>query len=459
MFQSSVRSIAESVRQNASTSSNILRQRLQRIQETEPQQHAFTQVMLSEDTISSETRRLSEHDNLALAGVPVAVKDNFCVQGWPTTASSQMLRSFVPSYTATVVRRLQNQGAVIVGKTNMDEFGMGNTTSTSSVFPATVWNEKSPGGSSGGSAVAVANGSCVVAVGSDTGGSVRQPAAICGVVGFKPSYGAFSRYGLIAYASSLDCPGLFGRTVDDVSLVSDYLFGVDPMDSTTLDVVDSANVDADSCDLKGLRVGIPQQFLISELSVNVRAIWERTAKRLEEHGAQLVDIQLPSVPMSLHAYYVIATAEASSNLSRYSGIFFGHHDHDLVRTRTTGFGSEVRRRILSGTYVLSKDAYTKYFEPALKMRQVISSDFDNALLHCDFLLCPVIPKLSMPSTYENATEGYAEDVFTVPASLSGNPAISVPVFADKVGMQLVGRKLHDRRLLRHAASVERLCAK
>jgi aspartyl-tRNA(Asn)/glutamyl-tRNA(Gln) amidotransferase subunit A len=328
----------------------------------------------------------------------------------------------------------------------MDEFGMGNTTSNSSLFSRSLFRGKTPGGSSGGSAAAVALNTCHIALGSDTGGSVRQPAAVCGIVGFKPSYGAFSRFGLIPYASSLDCPGVLSRSVDDTIAASNVLFGADPRDSSSVNV-SALSLFSSKDSLRGLRIGIPSEYFFDELSSDMKSDWEAAATQLEAQGASLVSVSIPSIKNMLHAYYIIAPAEASSNLSRYSGLFFGTREKDLPATRSLGFGREVQRRILAGTFALSRGAYEKYYGPAQQVRRMVAQDYAHAFEQCDFILSPVLPSRHLNEHPQTASEGYIEDVYTVGPSLTGLPAISVPVFGVGRGMQLIGRFGGDRDLL------------
>jgi aspartyl-tRNA(Asn)/glutamyl-tRNA(Gln) amidotransferase subunit A len=445
-----------------------------------------------------------------LHGIPIAVKDNFCTAGVRTTASSRMLADFVPPYSATAVARLEAAGAVVVGKTNMDEFGMGSATLFSH-FGETVspWSPPpssqnsglrlTAGGSSGGSAVAVATGACLAALGSDTGGSVRQPAALCGLVGLKPSYGHISRHGLIPYASSLDCPGLLTRTVADAALVLDVVAGPDLLgDSTCLDrphrpcFTEAMQAAGLGLSLRGVKVGLPAEFGVRELEPSTMTAWEEGARLLRDAGAEVVPVSIPSIPLALPAYFVIACAEASSNLARYDGIRYGHRASSawagsssategeseaedqgalhafITASRSEGFGPEVQRRILAGCRVLSARAYSAYYEKALAARVCIRQDMVQALSQVDVLLTPATPSGPFPlTTPAEPAALMLNDVMTVPASLAGLPAVSVPVavvpssFAADVpvplGLQLIGRPLGERELLHVARALEARC--
>ena len=417
-------------------------------------------------------------------GMTVAIKDNFCMQGFPTTASSRMLENFIAPYDATVVARLRDAGAVIVGKTNMDEFGMGSA-SLNSHFGA-VRNPLSlkhtAGGSSGGSAAAVAAGMCVAAIGSDTGGSVRQPAAYCGIVGVKPAYGSVSRHGLISYASSLDTPGVLAKTVPDAMNVLRVIAGPDPRDSTcwtdrseganngTYSTKhDAVNSEFENKDLEGLTVGIVGENFVEELPGSARENWKASIEYLESHGAVMKEVSIPSYRAAVPAYYIIASAEATSNLSRYDGVRYGHrasedaiNDADLdlksnaaallhesfAQTRSEGFGDEVKRRLLSGNFVLSSNAFDDFYRKALILRQMLCQEFSANAFHkgVDVLVGPSTVG-SAPTIAEvqslSPAEIYASDALTVPISLAGLPAISVPFGIDTssglpLGIQIIG---------------------
>jgi aspartyl-tRNA(Asn)/glutamyl-tRNA(Gln) amidotransferase subunit A len=417
-------------------------------------------------------RRRSAGDTLGpLAGVPIALKDNLDVRGMKTTASSRILKNFVPPFDATVVRRLEAAGAVIVGKTNCDEFAMGSSNENSAFGPVhNPWAlDRIPGGSSGGSAAAVAARCVPLALGSDTGGSIRQPAACCGVVGLKPSYGRVSRYGLLAFASSLDQIGPFARTVADAALVLSVLAGADPCDATT----SSEPVPDFAASLTGgvndIRVGVPRAFVTEGVDVQVRRAYEAALETLRSAGAALVDIDLPHAKYAVPVYYLVCTAEASSNLARYDGVKYGYRASAVKdslkemysRTRDEGFGPEVKRRIMLGTYVLSAGYYDAFYLKALQVRTLLRRDYDEAFTRVDVVAMPTMPTppFRLGEKTDDPLQMYLADVFTVSANLAGLPGISVPCgFSNDglpIGFQLMGRMFDEATLLRVADAYER----
>lgn len=405
-----------------------------------------------------------------LAGVPIAVKDNLCVSGCQTTAGSRILEPFSPPYTATVIERLESAGAVLIGKTNLDEFAMGSSTENSAFRRTTnPWDiSRVPGGSSGGSAAAVASGVVAGALGSDTGGSIRQPAAFCGVVGLKPTYGRVSRYGLIAFASSLDQIGPLTRTVEDAALILSVVAGDDSKDSTTLpDPVPAFQNDLES-DASGLKIGVPEAWLGTGVDPNIKREVTAVLAELEAAGAQLRPIELPHEEFAVATYYVIATAEASSNLARYDGVRYGFRaeSNDLAdmyaNTRSGGFGNEVKRRILLGTFVLSAGYYDAYYGRAQCVRTLLCKDFNQAFADVDILVGPTTPStaFAIGEKADNPLEMYLSDVFTVTANLAGLPGISVPCGQDDsglpVGLQIIGPALGEAKILKAARLIEQL---
>lgn len=410
-----------------------------------------------------------------LDGIPVAIKDIFCTKGILTTAGSRILSSFRPCYESTVSARLKDEGAVILGKTNLDEFAMGSASDTS--YYGVVKNpwrcrlnpeiELTPGGSSGGSAAAVAAKLCLAAIGSDTGGSIRQPAAFCGVVGIKPTFGRCSRWGIIAFASSLDQAGAIARSVSDVAVILRVICGYDSKDATSssFSVPDFSDIEDD---IRGLKVGIPREYQDQVLSTEISSLWEQAISWLKAAGARPIVVSLPYTRYALATYYIIAPAEASSNLARYDGVKFGFRvDSDLLdemytKTRAAGFGKEVKRRILIGTYVLSAGYYDAYYLKAQKVRRLIANDFHKALTDVDVILTPTTPTAAFPiknRVDDNPVSMYANDIFTVPASLAGLPAVSVPaglsVDGLPLGLQVIGRPFDEETVLKIGRVIER----
>jgi aspartyl-tRNA(Asn)/glutamyl-tRNA(Gln) amidotransferase subunit A len=408
-----------------------------------------------------------------LAGVPVAVKDLFCTEGVPSQAGSRILEGYRPPYTATVVRQLEEAGAPLLGKTNQDEFAMGSSTENSGFGPAlNPWDHRrAPGGSSGGSAAAVAAGLAPWAIGTDTGGSIRQPAALCGVVGLKPTYGACSRYGMIAFASSLDQAGPLARDVTDAALLFARMVGRDPCDSTSLEFPEEI-VQPRSESLRGVRLGIPEELTGPEGGVEegVRARFEESLALAQELGATVESCRLPHAPHALSAYYLIAPAEASANLARFDGVRYGLRvdgDADLLtmytRTRAAGFGQEVKRRIMLGTYALSSGYYEAYYGAAQKVRTKIAQDFREVFERFDFVATPTSPWVAfdLGAKTDDPLQMYMNDFCTVPMSLAGIPAISIPCGLSEslpVGFQLAGPAFSENRLLEAAFALERAIA-
>jgi len=407
---------------------------------------------------------------LPLLGVPIALKDNICTRGITTTASSRVLENYVPPYDATVVTRLETAGAVILGKTNCDEFAMGSSTENSAYGPTrNPWStDRIPGGSSGGSAAAVAAGIVPVALGSDTGGSIRQPAALCGIVGFKPTYGRVSRYGLIAFASSLDQIGPLATTVEDTALIMDAIAGADPRDSTASTAAVPGFAESLAGPAGRTRIGVPRHLFSEGVDPDVMHAFDAAIQAAREQGAEIVDVQLPYSPQAIPVYYVIATAEASSNLARYDGVRYGRRSTEAdtllemyERTRGAGFGREVKRRIILGTYVLSAGYYDAYYRKAQQVRTLIRRDYDRALEHVDVIAMPTSPTaaFALGERTEDPVQMYLSDVFTVSANLAGLPAVTVPCGFTRddlpIGLQLTGRAMDDANVLRVADVYER----
>ena len=419
--------------------------------------------------------RITKGEARPLEGLPLAIKDLFCTKGVKTTAGSNILNNFIPPYESTVSQNLWDAGAVMLGKTNMDEFAMGSSNETSYYKPVlSPWRAKNsnqalvPGGSSGGSASAVAANLCLGATGTDTGGSIRQPAAVTGTVGIKPTYGRCSRWGIVAFASSLDQAGPMTRTVRDSAILLKHMASVDPKDSTSVDVPVPDYEATLENGVKGLRVGIPKEYRIDGAPPEIDAMWAKGAEWLKAQGAEIVEVSLPHTKYALPAYYIVAPAEASSNLARYDGIRFGHRTKDAVRditelyekSRAEGFGAEVRRRILIGTYVLSAGYYDAYYSRAQKIRTLILRDFEQAFETCDVLLTPATPgpAFAIGQKSDDPIAMYLNDVFTVTVNLAGLPGLAVPagLTADglPLGLQVIGKAFDEATVLRTGRAIE-----
>jgi aspartyl-tRNA(Asn)/glutamyl-tRNA(Gln) amidotransferase subunit A len=400
-----------------------------------------------------------------LAGIPMAIKDIILVEGIKCTAGSKILENYIAPYDATVIKRLKKAGVVIVGKTNQDEFGMGSSTENSGFFVTKNPHdlERVPGGSSGGSTAALASDQCLCALGSDTGGSTRQPASLCGVVGLKPTYGRVSRYGLIAFASSLDTIGSIAKTAEDVKMVFDIIKGRDEFDSTSLD--SKTETKKQELEIKNLRIGVPKEYFIKGLDPEVEKVIRKAIAQYEEMGAKIIEVSLPYSEYALPCYYIIQPAEASANLARYDGIKYGLSEkaRDLLgvylKTRQHGFGDEVRRRIMIGTYTLSAGYYDAYYLKAQKVRTLIKQDFDKAFEKVDVLMGPVspTPAFKLGEKVDDPVSMYLADIYTVAISLAGLPAISLPcgkVGKLPVGLQIIGRQFDDEKIIQVAQIYE-----
>ena len=411
-----------------------------------------------------------------LEGVPIGVKDIFCTKGILSSACSKILNNFNPPYESTVTKNLLDKGAHIICKTNMDEFAMGSSNETSSFGPViNPWtsNESEPlvpGGSSGGSAALVAARGAPLALGTDTGGSIRQPAAFCGVVGFKPTYGRCSRYGIISFASSLDQAGPITRSVEDAALSLQYMSSFDIKDSTSVEIKNTDFLDTINNNIKGLRIGVPKEYKIDGMAKDVETFYKKGINWLESEGAEIIDISLPHTQYALPAYYILAPAEASANLARYDGVRYAYRaegtfsdlDQMYSKTRAEGFGQEVKRRILIGTYVLSAGYYDAYYLRAQKIRRCIHQDFINVFKRVDAILTPTAPSgaFKLGEKSGDPVDMYLNDIFTVPASLAGLPAIAIPVGLDNqnkpLSLQVIGNAFEEKRILQIARTIERL---
>jgi aspartyl-tRNA(Asn)/glutamyl-tRNA(Gln) amidotransferase subunit A len=422
-----------------------------------------TEEQAMEDADSAD-KAIAAGQDKTLTGIPFGMKDILCTKGVETTCASQILKGFKPPYDATAIKKLKESGYVHLGRINMDEFAMGSSTENSSYqVTKNPWDlERIPGGSSGGSASAVAAGLCVAALGTDTGGSIRQPASLCGVVGMKPTYGRVSRFGLIAFASSLDQIGPITRSVDDCATILNVISGHDPMDSTSIPQPVPDYRKNLGKDIKGLRVGIPKEYFIEGMDQDVVNAVQDSLKLFERLGAVCVPISLPHTEYAVSTYYIICTAEASSNLARYDGVKYGMRveGKDIIdmykKTRSAGFGKEVKRRIILGTYVLSSGYYDAYYGKAGKVRTLIRKDFDNAFEKCDLIVAAVSPTTAFKigERMEDPLTMYLSDIFTIPVNLAGLPALSLPCAFDgkglPIGLQIIGKPLDEARILQAA---------
>jgi aspartyl-tRNA(Asn)/glutamyl-tRNA(Gln) amidotransferase subunit A len=474
MALETAREITDAIRARTTSATEVCRQTLERIRARNGSIYAFHTV--SEDRALSQAAaidaRPDDWGGLPLLGVPVALKDNLCTRGVTTTAGSRILERYTPPYDATVVQRLVAAGAVVVGKTNCDEFAMGSSTENSAFAPTrNPWAlDRTPGGSSGGSAAAVAAGMVPIALGSDTGGSIRQPAAMCGVVGLKPTYGRVSRYGLLAFASSLDQIGPLAATVADAAAALQAIAGPDPCDATCIATEAGNYLSALTGDVRGVRIGVPRALLNEGLDADVRARFEASVDVLREQGATVVDVTLPHSAHAIPVYYLVATAEASSNLARYDGVRYGFRAQAgsvgemYDRTRDEGFGPEVKRRILLGTYVLSAGYYDAYYLKAQQVRTLIRRDYEIAFESADLIALPTspTPAFLLGERTADPLQMYLADVFTVAANLAGLPSISVPCGLTSNGLpcgfQLTGRAMDESTVLRAAEAFERVTA-
>ena len=446
---------------------------LERLAAAEPRVNAYVTVTAEQ----ARQQAAEAADALArgevrspLQGIPLAIKDNICVQGVRTTCASRILEHFVPPYDATVMQRLQAAGAVMIGKANMDEFAMGSSTETSYFAPTrNPWGnaEYVPGGSSGGPAAAVSAGLCAAALGSDTGGSIRQPAAMTGVVGLKPTYGRVSRFGLVAFASSLDQIGPLTQDVHDAALLLQAIAGHDPRDSTSADAAVPDYNAALGRGVAGLKLGVPREYFVAGMDAEVEAAVRAGIDTLEREGADIVEVSLPHTPYAVATYYILANAEASANLARYDGVRFGFRAAEpadlpdmYMRTRAEGFGAEVKRRIMLGTYVLSSGYYDAYYKKAQQVRTLFRQDFQNAFANCDALLTPVspTPAFRLGERLDDPLQMYLADIFTIPMNLAGVPALSIPcgLTSDKlpIGLQIAAPPFREDVLLQIGAVFE-----
>ncbi|NCB91195.1 MAG: Asp-tRNA(Asn)/Glu-tRNA(Gln) amidotransferase subunit GatA [Clostridia bacterium] len=474
ILQMSARTLSQKIQGGEISVKEAVEAYKKQMEKMEPEVHAFLSV--EDDKLALRIKEVEEGIKSGryqgpLAGVPIAVKDNICTKGQKTTCSSKMLENFVPAYDAEAVKRINDAGMIILGKTNMDEFAMGSTTETSA-FGVTKnpWNtEHVPGGSSGGSCAAVAAGETPIALGSDTGGSIRQPAAYCGVTGLKPTYGRVSRYGLIAYASSLDQIGPIGKDVKDCAALFEVLSGHDAKDSTSADEPIESWESMTSGNFSGMKIGIPKEYLAEGTDAEVKQALETAVQMMSEAGAEVEYFSLGMVDYVIPAYYIIACAEASSNLERFDGVKYGYRNpeatelHDMYkRSRAEGFGEEVRRRILLGSFVLSAGYYDAYYLKALKAKGLIKKEFDKAFEKYDCILAPAAPTTApkIGTSLSDPLQMYLSDIYTVAVNLAGLPAVSMPCAMDSkglpIGMQLIGDCFQEKKILKAAAAFEEL---
>jgi aspartyl-tRNA(Asn)/glutamyl-tRNA(Gln) amidotransferase subunit A len=468
----SIRELHQQLIRKERSAVEIAQESLNQIQVLEPQLHSFLHVTPDralEQAKQVDAKIAAGEDIGLLAGIPIGIKDNLCTQGVPTTCASNILQNFVPPYESTVTQKLRDAGAVMVGKTNLDEFAMGGSTETSAFAEtANPWDtSRVPGGSSGGSAAAVAGGECVVSLGSDTGGSIRQPASFCGIVGMKPTYGLVSRYGLVAFASSLDQIGPFARSVEDSAILLSAIAGYDAKDSTSLKVQIPDYTQFLTPDLKGKKVGIITETFGEGLDPEVEKTVRAAIDQLQALGAEVQEISCPRFRYGIAAYYIIAPSEASANLARYDGVRYGKRIEDAenlmdmyTRTRAEGFGAEVKRRIMIGTYALSAGYYDAYYLKAQKVRTLIKQDFEDAFKKVDVLVSPTAPttafKIGDKST--DPLSMYLIDLMTIPVNLAGLPGMSIPCGFDSqglpIGLQIVGNVLREDQVFQVAYAYE-----
>ena len=466
-----IHELAARFRSGATTPSQVTREYLDRVAALDPQVKAYLTVTPEAalaQAADADARFTAKAPRSLLDGVPIALKDVFCTRGVETTCGSKILKGFRPPYDATVVSRLRAAGAVLLGKLNMDEFAMGSSTENSAFFTTrNPWDlARVPGGSSGGSAAAVAADLAAGTLGTDTGGSIRQPGAFCGTVGMKPTYGRVSRYGLIAFASSLDQVGPFGKDVADAALLLQTIAGHDPMDSTSVDIQVPDYAVALRQDVKGLRVGIPDEYFIDGLDPEVEAAVRAAIETLRGLGAKTESVSLPHTEYGLAAYYVIAPAEASSNLARYDGVKYGQRERgarDIIdmysRTRGAGFGAEVKRRVMLGTYALSAGYYDAYYGQAQKVRTLVLRDFQQAFERVDVIVAPTTPGVAFKmGEREDPLQMYLNDIFTIPVNLAGLPGLSMPAGFTRtglpIGLQIIGQAFEEGTILRVAKAYE-----
>lgn len=460
-----IHELREKLENKEVTAADVLDSFLRRIEAVEEKVKAYVTI-----TADEARERISSDLQGSLAGIPLALKDNISTEGIRTTCSSKMLENYIPPYNATVVEKLNEEGAVILGKTNLDEFAMGGTTGFSAFHETrNPWNlEHVPGGSSGGSAAAVAAGEAAAALGTDTGGSIRQPAAFCGLVGLKPTYGTVSRYGLLAYANSLDQIGPITRDVEDAALLLNVITGHDPKDSTSVQMEQADYTAFLKEDLAGMRIALPKEYYELDYNPEVKESVLAAVKKMEAEGAVVEEVSIPSIEHSVAVYYILATGEASSNLACYDGVRFGYRSKtagnvaEMFRnTRSEAFGEEVKRRILFGTYILSAEAYEDYYVKAQKVRTLLIKEIEDVFKNYDLIVTPTTPETAFKAgTITDPLESYKMDAFTVPVNLAGIPAITIPCgFSSAnlpIGIQIMGPRFGEGKIIQAAYSLEKI---
>ena len=473
LYEYSAHELAKMYRNKETTVVDVINSIYKRIEEKEPTIKAY--LSLDKENALKEAKEIQEafdrgEDLPTLAGIPIAIKDNICTNGIKTTCASKMLENFIPPYDATVIKKLKDNKCIMIGKVNLDEFAMGGSTENSAfqktANPHNI--EYVPGGSSGGSAAAVAACEATLALGSDTGGSIREPASFCGIVGLKPTYGLVSRFGLVAFASSLDQIGPFAKNVTDTALLLNAISGVDENDATSVDIGKVDYTEALVKDVSGLKIGLPKEFFGEGISSEVKEAVLKQVNELKEKGAIVEEFSMPIVDNALSIYYILSSAEASSNLSRFDGIKYGYRSENAdnlnelyENSRSEGFGPEVKRRIMLGTYVLSSGYYDAYYNKALKARTLVVEEFNKAFSKYDVIIGPTAPTTAFKigEKISNPLEMYLSDICTVPVNIAGVPAISVPVGFDSkglpIGMQIIGRAFDEKTILRVAYNTEK----
>lgn len=472
IYDLSIAQVSSMLKNGEISSSELTKASMERLKSIEPKLDSFlsiTEELAMSQAKAVDEKRASGEALSDIAGIPMAIKDNICTKGIKTTCASKMLENFVPPYNATVVDRLFDKGAVLMGKTNLDEFAMGGSTENSAFKPTrNPWDtSRVPGGSSGGSAASVAGRQVFYALGSDTGGSVREPASFTGIVGLKPTYGRISRYGLVAFGSSLDQIGIFTRDVEDCAMVLAHMAGKDRMDGTSVDVPVPDYSGELAGDVKGMKVGVPKELLGEGVNQDVKNAIVAALEKLKEQGVEWEEISMPNLKHSIETYYIIAPCEASSNLARYDGIRYGFRTGDFEtleelykRTRSEGFGEEVKRRIMIGTYALSAGYYDAYYKKALKVRTLIKNDFMNAYDKYDAIITPTAPNTAykLGEKIGDPLSMYMEDLCTIPVNMAGLPGLSIPCGLDSngmpIGMQIIGKHFDEAGILRLAKAYE-----